>query len=36
METWMVHTDGSLTELARLCHDALDQLATGLGRSDAR
>ena len=30
MDAWMLHTDRSLPELARLCHRALDQLAHGL------
>jgi len=33
METWMVHSDRSLAELSRLCHEALDQLALGLPAS---
>src|SRR4051812_47258450 len=30
METWMDHSDRSLTELARLCHEALELVASGL------
>jgi AcrR family transcriptional regulator len=30
METWIVHSDRSMSELARLCHQALDQLASAL------
>jgi AcrR family transcriptional regulator len=30
METWMVRSDRSLAELSRLCHEALDLVATGL------
>jgi AcrR family transcriptional regulator len=30
METWMVHSDRSLTELSRLCHEALELMAAGL------
>lgn len=26
METWMVHGDGTMTDLSRLCHDALGRL----------
>jgi hypothetical protein len=27
METWMVHGDGTMTDLSRLCRQALDRLA---------
>ena len=30
MESWMVHSDGTLPELARMCQDSLDRLAVGL------
>ena len=30
MEAWMVHSDGTLPELARMCQESLDRLAEGL------
>jgi hypothetical protein len=30
MSTWMDHSDRSLTELSRLCHEALELVAAGL------
>jgi len=30
METWMVHGDGTMADLSRLCHDALGQLSSSL------
>jgi AcrR family transcriptional regulator len=30
MEAWMVHSDGTLPELARMCQESLDRLARGL------
>lgn len=33
MESWMVHSDGTLPELARMCQESLDRLAEGLDDS---
>jgi AcrR family transcriptional regulator len=30
METWMVHGDGTMADLSRLCHQALGQLSSSL------
>lgn len=30
METWMVHGDGTMADLSRLCHEALGQLSSSL------
>ena len=36
METWMMHSDRTLAELARLSHEALDRIAVGLSPQGSR